>query len=198
MTAINLIPPDVCARRDVRRLRHWIVRLASSTVVVVLLYAGLVHMVALRNAELHRLTGRFAFLQEHIQSAERVLDERDALKQQYTAIALIRGHCTAGRYMELLGDALPPEGYLRALEIGSPSKATSGQEGDAGIDEGPTELHIWGRAPAHQQVGHLMRQMTTSRDFGTVNLVSVSDLADPERGQEVEFEILCTPGGVAQ
>lgn len=90
MTVINLIPADVCAQREVRRcLRQWIVRLASSAALLALLYAGLLHMAALRNAELRRLTGRYAYLQEHLQSAERVLNERDALKQQYQAIALI-------------------------------------------------------------------------------------------------------------
>jgi Tfp pilus assembly protein PilN len=195
MTVINLIPAEAVLIRQARiRFRRLCVRLAASVIAAALLYAGITRVVTLRQAELRRLQARHAVLQEQLQSAERVLAERDFLSRKYTAIHVLQGHRKAGWFLDLLAEMLPPDCYLENLEIGSGDRSGAGAEGQAAPEDTlSAELRIVGHARDHQEVGQLMGQMLAVDCWADVNLVSVTDVADAEQGSRVDFEIRCLP-----
>ena len=195
MTAINLIPPEVVLGRQAQvRLRRLLTHLIEGAFLAGLLFLGLTRLVVVRERELHRMQQRHAVLQENLQSAERVLAERDFLARKYSAIAVLQGHRRAGWFLDQLGQVLPPDCYVEALELGRGDRSGEGTEGtQAPADSLAAELKVVGHARDHQEVGRLMGQLNTAGCFAEVDLVSVTDVEDAERGARVDFEIRCGP-----
>ena len=193
MTSINLIPTEAAAIREARRRsRRWRIRLTLAAVAALVLYGGLVRLAAVRRAEVGRLNRTYALLHEHIQAAERILGERDRLDRQVEAISRVRGRRTASWYLDCLEEALPSGSYLNTLQLGEERPAGPVGVPESHEDKAPEpKLRISGRAPGHQEVGRIIRELIAANCFTDVNLVSV---AEPTvEGREVDFEIACGP-----
>jgi hypothetical protein len=196
MTGINLIPPQLLARREARRLlRSWGVRLATITLGLTLLYAALARVTADRLAEVDRVTGRYTSLHERLQSAGDLIQERNRLAERRAIIDLIRDDRTAGDFLAILGGALTPDAYLAYLSLERCDGADSTAEAEPGATPCRSQLVLRGLAPDHQQVGETLRRLTDTRAFGDVALVSIRDPLDPARAGELEFEMQCELDG---
>jgi hypothetical protein len=196
MTGINLIPPQLLAQREARRLlRRWGARLATITLGLTLLYAALARVTADRLAEVDRATGRYTSLHERLQSAGDLVQERNRLAERRALIDLIRDDRTAGDFLTTLGSALTPDAYLAYLSLERCAGAESAAETEPGTEPCRSQLVLRGLAPGHQQVGETLRRLSETRVFSDVELVSIRDPLDPARAGEVEFEMSCTLDG---
>jgi hypothetical protein len=196
MRTIDLIPPDILARRETQScIRRWAKRLVLSALVATVLYGGLCGLAAGRNAELLQLTDRYEALEESLHRAGGLLRERDLLAKNEEAIALIRGNQTAGWALEILGQTLTPDSYLSYLRIDH----CPFYELEDGEDEEANPcletLTIRGQAPGHQQVGQILHQLVTSGAFPEVALVSASETNAIPGQEKVDFEIFCAMTG---
>jgi Tfp pilus assembly protein PilN len=196
MTIINLIPPDLLARREARqRLRYWMIRLASTAGGLALLYLALAGVAADRLTEVDRLTGRYDVLSGRLQSAENLIQERNRLAERRAVIELIHDDHAADELLEALGDAFPPETFLTyfSLQRCVPDAPNEERPAPASGDEelGVSQLTLRGLAPSHPEVGEVLHRLAGLPTFLNVMLVSVTDPVDPARPAGVEFEILC-------
>jgi hypothetical protein len=175
MTIINLIPPDLLARREARqRLRYWMIRLASTAGGLALLYLALAGVAADRLTEVDRLTGRYDVLSGRLQSAENLIQERNRLAERRAVIELIHDDHAADELLEALGDAFPPETFLTYFSL------------QRCVPDAPNE-----ERPAPASGDEVLHRLAGLPTFLNVMLVSVTDPVDPARPAGVEFEILC-------
>jgi hypothetical protein len=196
MTGINLIPPQLLAQREARRLvRRWGARLAATALGLTLLYAALARITADRLGEVDRATGRYTSLQERLQSAGDLIQERDRLAERCAIIDLIRDERTAGEFLTTLGAALTPDAYLAYLSLERCAGADSSEAAAPGAQPCRSQLVLRGLAPGHRQIGETLRRLSETRVFRDVALVSIRDPLDPARAGEVEFEMLCNLDG---
>ena len=193
MTSIDLVPPEAIRRRETRqRLRRWGTRLGTGFVVAVVVHVGLVQLAAGQRDELDRLTRKYSQLQEQLERAEGLLEQREELGRHREAISLIRADDTSGHYLDLLGGTLPPQSYLTtlALERCPPFEREARDRRDP--QECQARLRLQGNAPGHEAVGQIIRGLVGRDEFKSVSLVSVSDPLHGTAGKdEVTFEILC-------
>ncbi|MFH1277603.1 MAG: hypothetical protein ABIK65_04415 [Candidatus Eisenbacteria bacterium] len=193
MTSIDLIPQETHTRREARRrLRAWGRRLALGAAAGAALYVGLVRMAESGNAELVRMSGRYATLQDRLRQAESLIAERDRLSEHRQAIQAIRRGPTMGSHLEAIGGSLPEECFLTRLDLDLCAQA--GSKGWTGLGSAPciATLRVRGTAPDHPEVGRIIRGMFDTGRFEEVALVSVDETPGRERAEGVEFEIFCT------
>ena len=192
MTAIDLVPPEAIARRETRRgLRRWAVRFSLSVILAAAVYGGLVSLAAGRDAELQALTGRYTALQDRLARAETLLKERSRLSLHREAIGLIRSERTAGWFLEVLGQTLTPESYLRSLTLNRCPYSDQEERDKKKKEPCGADLTLRGHAPGHEQVGQIIRGLVSTGHFKGVRLVSVTDPAKAGKRREVDFEIQC-------
>lgn len=191
MRVIDLIPPDVHARRDEQQhVRHWARRLGLFALVAALAFGSLYWLVQGRKSELISLADRHDWLRERMQRAGSLLEERTRLASTQQAISLVSTDRTAGWLIGVLESTMPPEIYLRSLVIERcppPDPAGKTLEGQ---DRCFGSMKFRGIAPNHGRVGLLIQKLITVGIFSEVALVSARDT-----GQQVEFEIICKVEG---
>lgn len=192
MSGVNLIPPDLLARREARRLqRLWGLRLAATLLLLGLFYFGLSRLATGQRAEVDRLAERYLALTERLTSAEERIRERNELAERRSAIGFIREEQTADDLIEALGAALTPETCLTTLALTRCSAAVEPAQPERGAQPCRSQLALRGLAPTHQQVGEVLRRLGHQPVFAEVKLLSVSNPVEPVRGGGVEFEMLC-------
>jgi len=191
MRVIDLIPPDVQARRETgNRVRSWGRRLTLFAVVGAILLGGLFWLVEGRNSELAQLADKHGGLQERLQRAGSLLEERRRLARTHKAISLINTDRTAGWLLGILDSTMTPDTYLESVVVERcppPDPETDIAEGDPCVGS----MKVRGIAPGHKQVGHLIQELITLEAFSDVALMSSRDSTQPGHGDRVEFEIFC-------
>jgi len=189
MSRLNLIPPDLLARREARRLlRFWAWRVGASVLLLGGLFFLLNEVAADRFAEVEQISGRYDDLQGRLRSAEDLILERDRLAERRAVIDLIRDEHPADAFLFALGEALTPDSYLTFLELRR--CAPAGEEtGDAPCR---ATLRIRGQAADHGRVGAILRGLGRAPRFADATLLSVHEPQRSGADRAVEFEITAT------
>jgi Tfp pilus assembly protein PilN len=192
VTSIDLVPPEAIRRRDTRRRLHrWGSRLGTGLAVAIVVHVALVQLASGQKRELERLTRSYSHLQQQLQRAEGLLQQRENLGRHREAITLIRGDRSADRYLELLGATLTPDSYLDSLILDRCPPFEREARDPRKQQACEARLRIRGFAPGHEQVGHILRSLIARSEFRSVSLVSVTDPPRGDQSREVTFEILC-------
>jgi hypothetical protein len=191
MRVIDLIPPDIQARRDSdNRVRAWGRRLALFAISGAIVLGGLFWFVKARNSELVSLAHKHGGLQESLQRAGSLLEERRRLARTHKAISLINTDRTAGWLLGILESTMTPDTYLESVVV----ERCPPQDPEVEIPEGDPcvgSMKVKGIAPGHKEVGHLIQELITLEAFSDVALISSRDSTQPGHGNQVEFEIFC-------
>jgi Tfp pilus assembly protein PilN len=195
MSMINLVPPSILAARAVRRcLQRWVLTLGLTVALLLPAYIALVRLAAARQAEVHRLTGQCTLLQQRLQGAEGLIQERDRLALRRAVVERMSARDPAAGLLEMLERALTPDSYLTVLTL----ERRDPPDPDASTDAPPSAaaaastLRLRGRAPGNQQVGEMLRRLAAEPALREVTLVSATDPGSEIGPSEVEFELLCT------
>ena len=118
MKVIDLIPPDVHARRQTGNyVKIWARRLGLFALFGALALGGLYWLVDGRNSELLSLADRHGGLQQRLERAGSLLEERERLATSHQAISLITTNRNAGWLLGILESTMTPDTYLRTLVI---------------------------------------------------------------------------------
>ncbi len=190
MTMINLVPADVLIRRESRsRSRLWVCRLLAGLFVLGFLYTGFHQVAAGRGDDARQMTGRYESLLERIRSAENLIQERNRLARRRQAIEMISANQPVCWFFETLGEALPPRSYLDQFGI---SRCQVPRLPDS-EEDGPCRagLRLRGRAPAHKDIGEIIRNLMAREAFEDVGLVTAREKEVASGRTEIEFEIQC-------
>lgn len=189
MNRINLIPGEVLGRRRTQeRLRRWGVLVGGTALVLTLLYAGVARVAAGRDAEVEAVSSRYTHLQQRLQYAQLLIQERDRLTHRQEAVRAIRDPLPAAMVLEILGSALTPDSYLTHVSLSRSTPIQSEKE------EARTHpmLGLHGRAPGHSQVAEIISSLSQAEGVRTVVLLSARDIAPREaQASEVEFQLQC-------
>jgi Tfp pilus assembly protein PilN len=195
MSMINLVPPPILAERAARRCRQrWILTLGLTAAVLLPAYIALVHVAATRQAEVRRLTGQCSLLQQRLQGAEGLIQERDRLALRRAVVERMSARDPAAGLLEMLERALTPESYLTVLTL----ERRDPPDPEESTGENPpaaaavSTLRLRGHAPGNQQVGEILRRLAAEPTLHEVKLVSATDPGSEIGPSEVEFELLCT------
>lgn len=199
MSAINLVPPAILAARAARRCRQrWVLILGLTVALLLPAYLALARVAAARQAEVRRLTGQCTLLQQRLQGAEGLIQERDRLALRRTVVEQMSARDPAAGLLEMLERALPPDSYLTLLTLERRDPPDPEPETDARPAAAAATLRVRGRAPGNQQVGEILRRLATEPVLREVMLVSATDPGAELGPSEVEFELLCTLAGGAR
>ncbi len=192
MRVIDLIPPDLAARRESRRLiRQWALRVGIAAALGAALYASLDLAVTRRNSELSGLTGRYDVMRHGLDRADALFAERDRIERRYEAISLVGADHKVAAIIAVLGAALTPDSHLGYLEINRCSlpdhdPAAQGGQGCRAY------LKMRGWAPGNREVGEIIRHLITADGFSEVDLIWTRDVSGSGPATRVEFEIECS------
>jgi len=160
----------------------------GTAVVLTLLYAGVARVAAGRDAEVEAVSSRYTHLQQRLQYAQLLIQERDRLTHRQEAVRAIRDPLPAAMVLEILGSALTPDSYLTHLSL---SRSTPIQSGKGEARTQPS-LRLHGRAPGHAQVAEIISSLSRAEGVHTVVLLSARDIAPREaQASEVEFQLQC-------
>jgi len=194
MSMINLVPPSILAARAPRRcLQRWALTLGLAVALLLPAYVALVRLAAARQAEVRRLTGQCSLLQQRLQGAEGLIQERDRLALRRAVVEQMSARDPAAGLFEMIERALTPDSYLTAftLERRDPPDPEASSDAPSETVVAST-LRLHGRAAGNQQVGEILRRLATEPALREVMLVSATDPGSEVGPSEVEFELLCT------
>jgi hypothetical protein len=201
MSPINLVPSPILAKREARRrLRRWIATLGLAVAVLAPAYGVLARLAAARQAEVRRLTGQCVLMQQRLQGAEGLIQERDRLALRRAAVGRMSAGEPAAEILAMLGRALTPDSYLTVLSMERCDPVDAEEiEGPAGPQEAcQPVLRLRGRAAGNRQVGEILRRLGTEPVLREVTLVSATDPGAESGPPEIEFELLCVLAGGAR
>ena len=194
MSMINLVPPPILAARAARRcLRRWTLTLGFAVALLLPVYIALAHLAATRQAEVHRLTGQCSLLQQRLQGAEGLIQERDRLALRRAVVEQMSARDPAAGLLEMLDRALTPDSYLTVLtlERHDPPDVEASADQNTPAATTASTLRLRGRAPGNQQVGEILRRLAAEPALREVMLVSATDPGSEVGPSQVEFELLC-------
>jgi Tfp pilus assembly protein PilN len=194
MSPINLVPATILAQREARRrLRRWIATLGLAVAVLTPAYVVLARFAAARQAEVRRVTGQCVLLQQRLQGAEGLIQERDRLALRRTAVGRMSTGEPAAEILAMLGRALTPDSYLTVLSMErcEPVDTEENQEPTEPREACQPVLHLRGRAAGNRQVGEILRRLGAEPVLREVTLVSATDPGAELGPSEIEFELLC-------
>lgn len=190
---VNLVPPDLLARRHLRRhLCFWTACLALSLSLIFGLYFYQLHSVLAKRRSPTTLKDMQTHLGTRIEEIKQVQAEVERLDQQQAVLEAISIHQPYSMVLLTLAEIMNEQTWLTQLSIESGASEQKDKE-DIAV------LRLTGFSFSNEKLGNFMRQLSSSLMFKTsilkyareTNMPSANPSAD-EPLRLMGFQIECT------
>lgn len=190
---VNLVPPDVLARRQLRRhLCFWTSCLALSLSLIFGVYFYQVHVVLAKKRPPKTLKEMHTHLGTKLEEIKQVQEEVERLDQQQAVLEAIVINQPYSRVLLTLADMMNEETWLNQLTI----ESGANQQKDK---KDIILLRLTGFSFSNDKLGNFMKQLSSNQMFKTSILKYARETtmpsANPSAGKPLRlatFQIECT------